>query len=79
MHDPTTVDVRVSIPAGYKAQLDGISILFGRHQAPYFGPDLQPLVPAAALQLWEGYRGLEEYAREVFPVEEQANGMTWMS
>ncbi len=30
------------------------------------------------MQLWEGPRGLEEYAREVFPLEEQANGLTWM-
>jgi hypothetical protein len=29
--------------------------------------------------LWEGYRGLEEYAREVFPLEEAANGLTWMN
>ena len=31
-----------------------------------------------ARSLWEGYRGIEEYAREVFPVEEEANGKTWM-
>ena len=31
-----------------------------------------------ALELWEGYRDIEEYAREVFPVEEAANGLTWM-
>jgi len=30
------------------------------------------------VQLWEGYRGLEEYAREVFPLEEAANGLKWM-
>ena len=23
--------------------------------------------------------GIEEYAREVFPIEEAANGMTWMN
>ena len=28
--------------------------------------------------LWEGWRGIEEYAREVFPVEEEVNGMSWM-
>lgn len=70
--------MQVPIPAGYRAQLDGISVLFGRLQAPYFGPELQALVPAAALGLWEGYRGLEEYAREVFPVEEEGNGRVWM-
>lgn len=31
-----------------------------------------------ALKLWEGYRGMEEYAREVFPLEEAANGLKWM-
>jgi hypothetical protein len=31
-----------------------------------------------ARTLWEGYRGIEEYAREAFPVEEEANGKTWM-
>ena len=31
-----------------------------------------------ARELWRGYRGIEEYAREVFPVEEEANGMDWM-
>ena len=33
---------------------------------------------AAALELWEGNRSMEEYARDVFPVEEAANGLTWM-
>ena len=33
---------------------------------------------AEARQLWGGWRGIEEYAREVFPVEEAANGRTWM-
>ncbi len=72
------IEIKVSVPAGYRAQLDGIAVLFGQYQAPYFGPDLQPLVPAAALALWEGYRGIEEYAREVFPVEEEGNGLDWM-
>ena len=31
-----------------------------------------------ARALWGGWRGIEEYAREVFPVEEAANGQTWM-
>ena len=34
---------------------------------------------AEARQLWGGWRGIEEYAREVFPVEEAANGRTWMN
>ena len=32
-----------------------------------------------ARALWGGWRGVEEYAREVFPLEEAANGMTWMN
>ena len=32
-----------------------------------------------ARALWGGWRGIEEYAREVFPMEEQANGQTWMN
>lgn len=31
-----------------------------------------------ARSLWEGWRDMEEYAREVFPVEEEANGLDWM-
>ena len=30
------------------------------------------------MKLWEGPRGLEEYARGIFPLEEEANGMTWV-
>ena len=71
------IKIEVSIPNGYREQLEGIEILFGQQNAPYFGPDLQ--APEEALKLWEGYRGIEEYAREVFPVEEAANGLTWMN
>lgn len=70
------IKVEVPIPNHYKEQLEGIEVLFGKFNAPYFGPDLH--APADAIVLWEGYRGIEEYAREVFPVEEAANGQTWM-
>lgn len=70
------IKIEVSIPHGYREQLDALQILFGQHNAPYFGPDLE--APEEALELWEGHRGIEEYAREVFPVEEAANGFTWM-
>ena len=70
------VTVEVPIPNGYRAQLEGIEVLFGEHEAPYFGPDGK--APEEALELWEGYRGMEEYAREVFPLEEAANGLMWM-
>lgn len=71
------VEIKVGIPNGYREQLDGIGVLFGQHSAPYFGPELE--APKEAIALWEGYRGIEEYAREVFPVEEAANGLTWMN
>jgi hypothetical protein len=49
-------------------------------QPPYFGTSrFESSCPEEALALWEGYRGLEEYAREVFPLEEAANGLTWMN
>lgn len=71
------INIEVSIPHGYREQLQALELLFGKYNAPYFGPDLQ--VTQEALQLWEGYRGIEEYAREVFPLEEAANGLTWMN
>ncbi|PGG97674.1 hypothetical protein AJ80_09657 [Polytolypa hystricis UAMH7299] len=118
------IEIKVSIPVGYREQLEGIEILFGKYNAPYFpnpefmsakvsmsptgkaaklaphrtttttmtggttgaggrgtardgGDMLLPLVDEAR-SLWEGSRGMEEYAREVFPVEEEANGCDWM-
>ena len=75
VHGP--IEIEVPIPNGYREQLVGLEVLFGKYNAPYFGPDLQ--APDEAIQLWAGYRGIEEYAREVFPVEEAANGLTWMN
>jgi hypothetical protein len=95
----------VAIPAGYREQLAGIEVLFGRYNAPYFpGPEFQypakgsgsgetatsdrrssetvrdkpRKLTSEARKLWGGYRGMEEYAREVFPLEEEANGKDWM-
>jgi len=49
-------------------------------QPPYFGTEvMERSCPREAMELWEGHRGLEEYAREVFPLEEAANGLTWMN
>ncbi|KAL1974969.1 hypothetical protein VTN31DRAFT_5173 [Thermomyces dupontii] len=104
------IEIKVKIPAGYREQLEGIEVLFGQLEAPYFPqPEFNP--PAAgspkglgplggkgagagmmqgpggvvsqrvtdeARQLWQGWRDMEEYAREVFPVEEEANGLDWM-
>ncbi|KAI1074142.1 nitrogen metabolite repression--responsible protein [Whalleya microplaca] len=79
------IEVRVKIPTGYREQLEGLGKLFSlsnndpRKQPPYFGDaELEQRCPDDALALWEGPRGLEEYAREIFPLEEEANGMTWM-
>lgn len=88
------IDIEVPIPKGYHEQLLALEILFGRYNAPYFGADLEKglenrtvgpetddaskTVVQEARSLWGGWRGLEEYAREVFPVEEENNGLTWM-
>ncbi|EGE85899.1 nitrogen metabolite repression protein nmrA [Blastomyces dermatitidis ATCC 18188] len=137
-HSPK-IDIKVSIPAGYREHLEGIEVLFGQMQAPYFpqpefinaghdqGQNHVPTpistvaTPTTAMTkkiammkgtgigvgqkqghgtgkgpgepyggnrslglvdeargLWEGWRDMEEYAREVFPVEEEANGLDWM-
>lgn len=79
------IDIKVRIPAGYREQLEGLEKLFklderdAKKQPPYFGhAQLERNCPTEALELWEGPRGLEEYAREVFPLEEEENGLTWM-
>jgi hypothetical protein len=79
------IQVKVRIPEGYREQLEALGKLFSPYnddsekQPPYFGDqELDRRCPNDALALWEGPRGLEEYAREIFPMEEEANGMTWM-
>lgn len=90
VYDPK-IDILVSIPAGYRQQLEGIEVLFGQMKAPYYpGPEFpRPTKNAKdpanqrltqeAHDLWQGWRGMEEYVREVFPVEEAANGLDWMN
>ncbi len=79
------IEISVKIPSGYQRQLIALEKLFslGGHdparQPPYFGSrELEDSCPSVAISLWEGQRGLEEYAREVFPLEEANNGLTWM-
>ncbi|KAH7362004.1 nitrogen metabolic regulation protein [Plectosphaerella cucumerina] len=79
------IEVKVKIPTGYREQLVALEKLWDptnkdpKKQPPYFGDvDLEDTYPEQSMALWEGPRGLEEYAREVFALEEQANGMTWM-
>jgi hypothetical protein len=80
------IDIKVKIPAGYRQQLEALEQLFTlggddpARQPPYFGDvALERSCPVQAMHLWEGPRLLEEYAREVFPVEEYANGLRWMT
>jgi hypothetical protein len=79
------LEIKVKVPDGYSDQLTALEKLYDlgksdpEKQPPYFGSALfESSCPKEALALWEGYRGLEEYAREVFPVEEAANGLRWM-
>ncbi|PHH81908.1 hypothetical protein CDD82_7599 [Ophiocordyceps australis] len=79
------IEIKVRIPTGYRQQLEALATLFQKDepdpekQPPYFGDaKLEVSCPTEALELWEGPRGLEEYAREMFPLEEEANGLTWM-
>jgi hypothetical protein len=73
------IDIEISIPKGYREHLAALEEVLGRREAPYFGPDLEPNCTFISKQLWEGNRSIEEYAREVFPVEEANNGLTWMN
>ncbi|KAK0636222.1 NmrA-like family-domain-containing protein [Bombardia bombarda] len=79
------IEIKVKIPEGYRIQLEALEELYvlgkddPKKQPPYFGDiELEESCPRVALEIWEAPRGLEEYAREVFPLEEQANGLTWM-
>jgi len=74
VHGP--IKLGVSVPSGYREHLEILEEVLGNKRAPYFGPEYE--YPKEARSLWEGYRGIEEYAREVFPLEEAANGLTWM-
>ncbi|KAF2769717.1 NmrA-domain-containing protein [Teratosphaeria nubilosa] len=74
VHGP--IKIHVSIPSGYREQLEALQETLGEKRAPYFGPGLE--YPHEGRSIWEGHRGIEEYAREVFPIEEYANGLRWM-
>jgi hypothetical protein len=94
------IEVKVSIPKGYREQLDALQDLFGGQlvrgkDAPYwwdgiFTEDDSSNIPVVngsdevdpnvrtARSLWEGWRDIEGYARDIFPVEEKLNGLDWM-
>jgi hypothetical protein len=92
VHEPR-VEIKVPIPSDYRSQLAGIEVLFGRFDAPYLpgaefdfsrrgssdkNGKVKMKLTGEARQLWEGWRGIEEYAKEAFPVEEEMNGRDWM-
>lgn len=70
--------ITVPTPVGYREHLSALEETLAEKAAPYFGPHLEKDCPSLALELWEGNRSMEEYAQEVFPLEEAANGLTWM-
>lgn len=70
------VQSKVSVPSNYREQLSVLQETLGQKRAPYFGPILE--YPCEAQSIWEGHRGIEEYAREIFPVEERNKGLRWM-
>lgn len=74
-HGP--VEYHIPVPPGYAEHLATLQKVLGEQRAPYFGPTMY--YPNEAIELWEGNRGMEEYAREVFPVEESSNGCSWMN
>lgn len=68
------------VKEGVDGRVTGRTEEDGTKQPYYFGDKkLEESCPHESMELWEGYRGLEEYAREVFPLEEAANGLTWMN
>jgi len=71
----TPCEIKIPIPVGYREQLNGIVHTLCDNKAEYFYPDME--CPSIARRLWPGWRGLEEYAREVWPLEEKQNGAAW--
>ncbi|KAL7269964.1 hypothetical protein RUND412_007339 [Rhizina undulata] len=74
---PHPLEIKIPIPVGYRDQLVGITRVLCENRAPYFRPEME--CPKTARELWPGWRGLEEYAREVWPIEEKANGAAWIT
>ncbi|KAI5787291.1 hypothetical protein EDC01DRAFT_617855 [Geopyxis carbonaria] len=69
------LEIKIPIPDGYRAQLEGIVTTLCDNKGEYFRPSME--CPNTARRLWPGWRGLEEYAREVWPLEEKQNGANW--
>jgi uncharacterized protein YbjT (DUF2867 family) len=73
---PAPLEIKIPIPDGYRAQLEGIVTTLCDGRGSYFREDME--CPKTARMLWPGWRGLEEYAREVWPLEERQNGALWV-
>lgn len=69
------LEIKIPIPDGYRKQLEGILLTLCEHKGIYFRPEME--CPETARKIWPGWRGLEEYAREVWPIEERENGAAW--
>jgi len=68
----------ISVPRGYREHLQAMQETLGEKHAPYFGPDLEENCIETALSIWGAPRSIEEYASEIFPIEERNNGLRWM-
>ncbi|TGZ79602.1 NAD(P)-binding protein [Ascodesmis nigricans] len=69
------LEIKIPIPDGYRKQLEGILHTLCDNKAIYFRPEME--CPETARSIWPGWRGLEEYAREVWPIEERQNMAPW--
>lgn len=49
-----------------------------QERTPSVNPGRPRRLTSEARRLWPGFRRIEDYARETFPIEEEANGKTWM-
>ena len=54
-----SIEIRVPVPPGYREQLLGIEILFGRFQAPYFPPSMFQVPPDMGRSSFENTESYE--------------------
>lgn len=73
---PAPLEIKIPIPPGYRSQLEGIVTTLCEGRGEYFAPDME--CPETAIDLWPGYRRLEDYAREIWPLEEREHGAPWV-
>ncbi|RPA99592.1 NAD(P)-binding protein [Choiromyces venosus 120613-1] len=78
-YQPHPLEIHIPIPPGYRDQLEGIVKVLCEQRAPYFRPEMEDSATTISRALWPGWRGMEEYAREVWPIEEKSNGASWIA